>query len=328
MQTQRLPASDHPRRADNGHLGPLYGQRPITGNHTFHDAPSTQRPPYYKSINEHDVIRTNLGIDSHHLNSQPYPSSLTRIQVASHNTQPLVHPIPYRIVDSHTSHINMGAINSRPAAQPRALPSDHTGVYAPGPRNSASVARPEEPRNQSGLAALGARLQRIAPGQSTEQLLNPPPPPFLRPAPRHLSYPSFEPTYLIGPSERLDKGFASEIPPSRIHPHPFSTHDVREEDWMRFLSDLKKAASLTPRNRVVAGVVPMAAGIGLPGELRYGLIRADSNLTGSGLACFEGMLVSRAMENRMRGRKRGPAGELVDHWNHVRQVFHIISGAQ
>lgn len=30
-----------------------------------------------------------------------------------------------------------------------------------------------------------------------------------------------------------------------------------------------------------------------------------------------GMFISRAMESRMRNRKRGPAGEFVDHWNHV-----------
>lgn len=116
------------------------------------------------------------------------------------------------------------------------------------------------------MAGLGATLKRIAPGESTEKLLNPPPPSFLRPPPNSLHYPSFEPTWLEGPSERLDKGFASEIPPSNTRPHPFATHDIQEEDWMRLLSDLKKAAALTPRNRVVAGAVPMAAGIGLPGE--------------------------------------------------------------
>ena len=64
----------------------------------------------------------------------------------------------------------------------------------------------------------------------------------------------------------MDKGFGVELPPSRENPHPFATHDVQEDDWKRFLGDLKKAAALTTRDKIVAGVAPMAAGIGISGQ--------------------------------------------------------------
>lgn len=136
------------------------------------------------------------------------------------------------------------------------------GPYAPGLPKDPS-ATPDKP--PTGMAAFTAKLKNIAPGQSTEALLNPPPPSFLRPPP-HVAFPPFEPIALIGPSERLDKGFVVELPVSRESPHPFAMHDVREEDWTRFLGDLKKAAALTTRDKIVSNVAPMAAGIGISGE--------------------------------------------------------------
>lgn len=50
-----------------------------------------------------------------------------------------------------------------------------------------------------------------------------PPLSFSRPAPENLSYPSFEPTFLISRAKYLDKGFPLAPPPSSIHPHPFIT---------------------------------------------------------------------------------------------------------
>ena len=45
--------------------------------------------------------------------------------------------------------------------------------------------------------------------------------------------------------------------------HPFVSHDIVEEDWTRFLGDLGSVAKLSGANRVVAGVAPLAMGVGL-----------------------------------------------------------------
>jgi len=38
-------------------------------------------------------------------------------------------------------------------------------------------------------------------------------------------------------------GFPILPPPSRLHPHPFTSHDVNEADWSRFLGDLRRTAA-------------------------------------------------------------------------------------
>lgn len=112
-------------------------------------------------------------------------------------------------------------------------------------------------------------VKKIAPGEDIEALLIPPPPGFLRTPPSNLPYGPFEPTALVGQKkDKLDSGFPNLIPPSRERPHPFATHDVREEDWMRFVGDMKKAASLALKDKVVSNMLPMAFGLGVVGELR------------------------------------------------------------
>ena len=117
------------------------------------------------------------------------------------------------------------------------------------------------------MAKASGLVKKFAPGESVESLVNPPPPGFLRAPPPSLPYPPFEPTALIGLSKtKLDSGFPNTIPPSSMHPHPFVTHDVTEEDWLRFVSDMKKAAGLAPMDRLVSNVLPMAMGMGFISE--------------------------------------------------------------
>jgi hypothetical protein len=39
--------------------------------------------------------------------------------------------------------------------------------------------------------------------------------------------------YLIANGKHLDDGFPVVPPPSPVQPHPFSSRDVREVDWIR-----------------------------------------------------------------------------------------------
>ena len=58
-------------------------------------------------------------------------------------------------------------------------------------------------------------------------------PSFARPPAQNLCYNNFPPTYLIANGKKLDSGFPMEPPPSPVHPHPFTSHDVNEADWTR-----------------------------------------------------------------------------------------------
>ena len=116
-------------------------------------------------------------------------------------------------------------------------------------------------------------MSKFAPGATPADILNPPPPSFARAPPRTMSYAPFAPCALLSLSKDLAAGFPPLAPPAAVQPHPFAVHDVQEGDWTRFLGDMRRAGALSPMNRIVAGVAPMAMGIGLAGACcsAYGL---------------------------------------------------------
>jgi len=58
------------------------------------------------------------------------------------------------------------------------------------------------------------------------------PPCFSRPPPDVLSYPSFKAVFLVANQKSLEKGFPLACPPSNDRPHPFTSHDINEADWL------------------------------------------------------------------------------------------------
>lgn len=58
---------------------------------------------------------------------------------------------------------------------------------------------------------------------------------FSRVPPENLTYPSFQPMFLVAQGKTLNKGFPSTPPLSSLNPHPFVSHDVTERDWIRYL---------------------------------------------------------------------------------------------
>ncbi|KAJ3522794.1 hypothetical protein NM688_g8824 [Phlebia brevispora] len=157
------------------------------------------------------------------------------------------------------------------------------------PLHSTVSSTTEPPRSSS----FFAKMRNFAPGADPISILNPPPPCFSRVPPTSLSYETFRPCILLSLSNELDKGFPAIIPPSSAEAHPFILHDVREEDWIRFLRDIQRAGSLSPMNRFVAGAVPITFGLGYPG-----------------------ILVTRSIERAMKKKKIGPVSEIIEHWNH------------
>lgn len=64
----------------------------------------------------------------------------------------------------------------------------------------------------------------------------------------------FAPFSLISVDTKLEHGFPGSKPSSRDQPHPFATHDVKQEEWMRFLREVQEAGRATPTEQIVSGL--------------------------------------------------------------------------
>jgi hypothetical protein len=71
-----------------------------------------------------------------------------------------------------------------------------------------------------------------------------PPPMWQRQPAVNLPYSQFPPMCLISNGKDLSKGFPHVPPPCQVHPHPFSTHDITEEDWTRYVYFAPEAFSV------------------------------------------------------------------------------------
>ncbi|OJT08277.1 hypothetical protein TRAPUB_816 [Trametes pubescens] len=173
-----------------------------------------------------------------------------------------------RHTEVHEKPVSPASLSPPPPYSPNAGPSglhvkhivppQHTSSFAPSPYDLPSLTFPED--NPKGWKA---QMKNLAPGKSPAKLLEPPPPSFTRPPPPTLSYEDFPDIELIGNGTMLDQGFPYLAPFCPTAPHPFITHDVTEHDWRQFLHDIRIAGSLSPTNRIVSGVLPMAFGFGL-----------------------------------------------------------------
>lgn len=131
-------------------------------------------------------------------------------------------------------------------------------AYAP----TAHARPPTQARIAANYSELGSQATSSSSGSGTRNLINTPPPSFQRAPPPGLPYPPFPPVALRTASSDLSKGFPKvPPPPPGGEPHPFATHDVHEEDWTRFLNDVKEAAALSTTDRSVSNVAPLALGV-------------------------------------------------------------------
>ncbi|EED84338.1 predicted protein [Postia placenta Mad-698-R] len=262
-----------------------------------------------------DMQRTQTGQLQAHSYVGQYSSNPQGPPQGSYAGSPYTAPTPYRqpspagsyTASSGQSYTSEKDLYSPPSEGMRNASSTSYGEpssrdYSPSPgygssqtiRGPTSYLRSMGGQGSSSSGGLLGKLKDFAPGQSVDALINPPPPSFQRAPAANLPYPPFEPTSLIGTSNELSNGFPALPPPIMGGPHPFPTHDVHEEDWTRFLHDVKAAASLSGTDRIVSNVAPMAAG------LSFGV----------------GLLLTRGIEKHQKGKKSGVVGELIDYWNH------------
>ncbi|EJF57323.1 hypothetical protein DICSQDRAFT_15889, partial [Dichomitus squalens LYAD-421 SS1] len=125
---------------------------------------------------------------------------------------------------------------------------------------------------------------------------------FARAPPHRLSYGPFPHATLYAYSDDLQRdGFPREPPTCACapEPHPFVTHDVKEDDWASFLEDLKGAGGLTPVNSIVAGAAPIAVLM----EISIGFIAGQ------------------ALRAHVKSKRKSPVADMIDEWN--RRFFHL-----
>ncbi len=196
-------------------------------------------------------------------------------------------------------------------------PMAHMPSFAPSPDGT-----PGPELTGDNPKGFMGHVKNFAPGKDPKTLLNPPPPSFGR-APAPAPYSMFPAMVLIGKGNTLDRGFPYIPPDSPLVPHPFVTHDVNEQDWRRFLHDMRVAGSLSPMNRVVAGLAPLALGIGIIfgmsflASCGYGL-QTDHRRSA-------GFFIVKGVDSLLKRTKKGPVSQLIDAWNHVRFRVHLYA---
>ncbi|KAI9287467.1 hypothetical protein BC943DRAFT_335894 [Umbelopsis sp. AD052] len=164
------------------------------------------------------------------------------------------------------------------------------GQYAPPPQQYGGSPQVGRPYETSSAGFMGGK------SKSNRKPLDPPPPCLSRP-PQFFQRPlHFAAIKIPCTGSHLDSGFPLMYPGHVLH-----GHDVQELEWIRFLEDLSISGSLESGEKVKSHILPMALGAGA-----------------------SGILISRAMQRRMKSGKANQVGSLVDIWNcyyfHLRGV--------
>jgi hypothetical protein len=125
-----------------------------------------------------------------------------------------------------TDMISAGVSNAPPAY---ITPSVRTNVYPRYSSPNSFSGPPGLPTSSRGLlSSVGGSAN--SPSKNQSPFI---PSSFSRPPPPNLICTTFPPMYLIANGRHLDEGFPIVPPPSPVQPHPFSSRDVREVDWIR-----------------------------------------------------------------------------------------------
>ncbi|KAF4580402.1 hypothetical protein EYR40_003118 [Pleurotus pulmonarius] len=160
---------------------------------------------------------------------------------------------------------------------------------SPAPRAFASSPSTYGPATRTD----GAPISPVTPSATIDAS----PPAFSRLPSQEAAYPTFPAIYLISNGKHITKGFPLVPPPSSNEYHPFTTHDVTQEDWQSFVSDINQAAELTPKDKMQAYSLPFIS-----------------------IVPFVNSVAGLAVTTYMKKRKEVPVSKRINAWNHY--FFH------
>ncbi|KAF8656519.1 hypothetical protein AX16_002483 [Volvariella volvacea WC 439] len=235
--------------------------------------------PKVAEFSAHDLKSSSVADDTPSLYAPPppYASDLQR-------------PRPPRSASSQaqssgvfpSAHASSSSASGSVRSYPPHHPNGRTAVPGPSQPGTSEYRGPPSPVNVVNL----------------REDIHTPPPSWSR-APPNLrgGYTPFEPIFLIARGRYLDKGFPPVPPPAPFRTHPFSNHDICQQDWVQFLEDIRLAAKLTPNQRRMAEGLPLVS-----------------------MVPVVNTLVAHAVKTHMKRKKEEPASSVVDAWNH--HFFH------
>ncbi|CCL98040.1 uncharacterized protein FIBRA_00034 [Fibroporia radiculosa] len=287
-----LPSPDDIIEEANMKLRPTHSNR---SPELDYDAPPAYSPTDASTtFNNHSTIPSQLPARSTSysapLPTHPYAFSDIAHHARASSSLSLAHTRAQSYSTPHFSDIRTSF-----HAGPSTLFYNPASPYAPSRTPAlSSSSKPSSRNDPEQHPEVLSNRAKLAPGESISLLLDPPPPSFNRSPAPDASYPPFEATALMGISNDLTTCFPLIAPPSTTIPHPFFTHDVNEQDWVRFLNDIRAAGLLAPSKSIVANVAPIA---------RH-------------LPPLMGMLATKGIELHLKGKRKGPIGDLISYWNH------------
>ncbi|KDR72519.1 hypothetical protein GALMADRAFT_228809 [Galerina marginata CBS 339.88] len=169
------------------------------------------------------------------------------------------------------------------------VPEDHRPTYSTitstrtyyATSSSTSGSAPTSPRHRDGLDISIPTANDALPSA------------FSRAPPPELSYPAFNPIFLVAQGKTVDKGFPAAPPPSSVQPHPFTSHDVGEADWLSFLNAVRSAATLTEKD-VRRSYLPIIS-----------------------IIPIVNIIAATGVQKIMKNQKGGKVAKTIGIWNHL-----------
>ncbi|KDQ60001.1 hypothetical protein JAAARDRAFT_32369 [Jaapia argillacea MUCL 33604] len=249
--------------------------------------------------------------------SAPTSSESPARSEGSEHTSPQV-PVPGDIATSMHNLSVAGSDNANPFvdtyAPPSGPPPAQATVATPPSYDNLSIhhnAPAHAIDEKSGSEWVDEKAHAPIENQRTAPIIAPPilsqqPPSFSRPAPSNLPYTAFPPlTIYLG--KGLGDGFPTTLPPTAHvdEPHPFTSHDIQESDWLSFLGSIKEVGSLSGGEKIVGN--PLV--LGIAGGLTFGVA---GGVTGA--------IIAKGVHHRMMKKKYLAIGELINIWNQT--FFH------
>ncbi|KAI0674654.1 hypothetical protein C8Q78DRAFT_1076261 [Trametes maxima] len=186
-----------------------------------------------------------------------------------------------------------------PSLPPRPSPKD--GTMYPAPYEPPPASTPHPPPRTNRAFSESSQIPTCSVRGTQAHRAPEGPPAFRRETSRVVPYGPFETIRVPGMGPRLGDGFVTTLPFSATQPHPFSTHDVTEDEWQHFLRDVKRAGAHSAQGLASASPLPAMLGRGI----------------------LTGFFCQAIADSKRESAQQGSASiyEVIQSWN---QVLHAV----